>query len=101
MKKLSFRNKIIYFINVVVAVLLLLSVILPFLPPKTFSLLSVVNLGVSFLIIINVLFFLYWVFQLKKQFMLSLVILLIGYFSFGSLYNFQHQKRLKTHRTLK
>ena len=101
MKKLSFRNKIIYFINVVVAVLLLLSVILPFLPPKTFSLLSVVNLGVSFLIIINVLFFLYWVFQLKKQFMLSLVILLIGYFSFGSLYKFSASKKIENSQNIK
>ena len=95
MKKLSIKNKIIYFINIVVAVLLLLSFILPFLPPKTFSLLAVVNLSVSFLIIVNVFFFLYWVFQLKRQFMLSFVILLIGYFSFGSLYKFSASKKIK------
>jgi len=101
MKKLSFINKIIYFINVVVAVLLLLSFILPFLPPKTFSLLAVVNLGVSFLIIINVLFFLYWVFQLKRKFMLSLVVLLIGYFSFGSLYKFSASKKNENPQNVK
>jgi len=95
MKKLSFINKIIYFINGVAAVLLLLSFVLPFLPPKTFSLLSVVNLGVSFLIILNVLFFLYWVFRLKRKFMLSLVVLLIGYFSFGSLYKFSTSKKIE------
>ena len=95
MKKLIFINKIIYFINGVAAVLLLLSFVLPFLPPKTFSLLSVVNLGVSFLIILNVLFFLYWVFRLKRKFMLSLVVLLIGYFSFGSLYKFSTSKKIE------
>lgn len=101
MKKLSFINKIIYFINVVVAILLLLSFILPFLPPKTFSLLAVVNLGVSFLIILNVLFFLYWVFQLKRKFMLSLVVLLIGYFSFGSLYKFSASKKIENPQNIK
>jgi len=101
MKKLSFINKIIYFINVIVAVLLLLSFILPFLPPKTFSLLAVVNLGVSFLIFINVLFFLYWVFQLKRKFMLSLFVLLIGYFSFGSLYKFSASKKIENPQNVK
>ena len=101
MKKLSFINKIIYFINGVAAVLLLLSFILPFLPPKTFSLLSVVNLGVSFLIILNVLFFLYWVFRLKRKFMLSLVVLLIGYFSFGSLYKFSTSKKIENPQNFK
>tara|TARA_R110002095_G_scaffold81757_1_gene71136 strand:- start:133 stop:1155 length:1023 start_codon:yes stop_codon:yes gene_type:complete len=101
MKKLSFINKIIYFINVVVAVLLLLSFILPFLPPKTFSLLAVVNLGVSFLIILNVLFFLYWIFQLKRKFMLSFVVLLIGYFSFGSLYKFSASKKIENPQNMK
>jgi len=84
-----------------VAVLLLLSFILPFLPPKTFSLLAVVNLGVSFLIILNVLFFLYWIFQLKRKFMLSFVVLLIGYFSFGSLYKFSASKKIENPQNMK
>ncbi|MGB5418342.1 endonuclease/exonuclease/phosphatase family protein, partial [Algibacter sp.] len=96
MKKLSSINKIIYFINTIAAVLLLLSYVLPFLPPKTFSILAVVNLGVSFLIIINVIFFLYWVIRLKKQFMLSFVALVIGYFSFGSLYKFSASKKIES-----
>ena len=101
MKKLSFINKIIYFVNVVVAVLLLLSFVLPFLPPKTFSILAVVHLGVSFLIIINVLFFLYWLFRVKKQMMLSLVILSIGYFYFGSLYKFSSSKKIESAKNIK
>ena len=101
MKKLSFINKIIYFINGIVAVLLLLSFTLPFLPPKTFSFLSVINLGVSFLILINGLFFLYWLVKLKRQLMLSLIALVIGYFSFGSLYKFSSSKKVETLENLK
>ncbi|WP_298239054.1 endonuclease/exonuclease/phosphatase family protein [uncultured Algibacter sp.] len=96
MKKLSFINKIIYSINACVAILLLLSYALPFLPPKTFSVLSVLNLGVSFLIITNVLFFVYWLVKLKKQFILSFVILLIGYFFFGSLYKFSLSENIES-----
>ncbi|WP_372936226.1 endonuclease/exonuclease/phosphatase family protein [Seonamhaeicola sp.] len=92
MKKLSFINKIIYFINSVVAVLLLLSYVLPYLPPKTFAVLSVLNLGVSFLIMVNILFVLYWLIKLKRQFIVSFLILFIGYVSFGSLYKFSSSK---------
>ncbi|NMH88602.1 endonuclease/exonuclease/phosphatase family protein [Flavivirga algicola] len=101
MKKLSFINKIIYYINVIVAILLLLSFALPFLPPKTFSILSVLNLGVSFLILVNVLFFLYWLVKLKKQLMLSLFVLFIGYISFGSLYKFSSSKKIESPNNIK
>ena len=101
MKSLGFINKIIYSINVIVAVLLVLSFTLPYLPPKTFSFLSVINLGVSFLIFINGLFFLYWLIKLKKQFMLSLVVLIIGYFCFGSLYKFSASKKVESQQNIK
>ncbi len=101
MKNLGFINKIIYFINIVFAILLLFSFVLPFLPPKTFALLSVLNLGVSFLIIINVLFFLFWLIKLKKQMMLSFLVLIIGYFSFGSLYRFSSSKKIENSNNFK
>lgn len=93
MKKQKWFNKILWFLNRVVAVLLLLSFVLPFLPPKTFSVLSVLSLGVALLILVNVMFFLYWLGTLKRKFMLSLVVLVIGYFSFGSLYKFSASKK--------
>ena len=101
MKNLSLISKIIYFINMVVAILLLLSYILPLLPPKTFSILSVLNLGVSFLILINGLCFLYWLVKLKKHMILSLIVLSIGYFSFGSLYKFSSSKKIQNIENIK
>lgn len=101
MENLSFINKIVYFLNAIAAVLLLLSFVLPFLPPRTFSILAVVNLGVSFLIILNILFFIYWLIRLKKQFILSLVVLCIGYFSFGSLYKFSSSKNIEKPENIK
>lgn len=95
MKQLNFFDKILWFVNKIFAVLVLLSFILPFLPPKTFSLLSVLSLGVTFLILINVVFFTYWLLKLKIQFILSLVILIISYVSFGSLFKFSASKQVE------
>lgn len=101
MKNLKLIDKFIYFLNGIAAFLLLISYILPFIPPKTFALLSVLSLGVPFLILVNSIFFLYWLIKLKKQLLLSLVVLIIGYFSFGSLYKFSsdddilHEHQLK------
>lgn len=96
MKKLKFFEKIIFFFNSVAAFVLLLSYILPFLPPKTFSALSVLGLAVPFLIIFNAIFFLYWLVKIKKQLVLSLLVLIIGYLSFGSLYKFSESKAIES-----
>lgn len=92
MKGLKFTNKLIYLVNSIVAFLLFVSYVLPFLEPKTFSLLSVLSLGVPVLIIINFLFLMYWLIKLKKQVLLSLIVLLLGYFYFGSFYKFSSNK---------
>jgi len=101
MKKLSVIDKIIYFINVIVALALLLSYALPFLPPKTFSVLAVINLGVSFFVLINTVFFLYWLVKLKRQLLLSLFVLFVGYLSFGSLYKFSNSENNESTNNLK
>ncbi|RSK39239.1 endonuclease/exonuclease/phosphatase family protein [Mangrovimonas spongiae] len=88
MKKLKLLDKLIYLINALVATLLLLSYLLPFVPPKNFALLSVLSLSVPFLTLVNVLFFIYWLVKVKKQMLLSLFVLIIGYVSFGSVYKF-------------
>jgi len=81
--------------NYLVAFILLLSYILTLLPPKTFAALSVLGLGVPLLILLNVLFFIYWLVKIKKQLLLSLFVLAIGYFIFGSLYKFSESKTIK------
>ncbi|MDW5290660.1 endonuclease/exonuclease/phosphatase family protein [Formosa sp. PL04] len=88
MSKLSVIDKFIFFINSILATLLLLSYILPLFPPKIFALLSVLSLTVPLLIAVNALFALYWLLKLKRQMLLSIIILVIGYFYLGSLYNF-------------
>ncbi|WP_340199134.1 endonuclease/exonuclease/phosphatase family protein [Ascidiimonas sp. W6] len=79
MKKLGFLNKIVFILNTCFATLLLGSYVLPYLFPKSFPSLSVLSLTVPVLITCNLLFLLYWALQLKKQFLLSFIILVLGY----------------------
>ena len=79
MKKLGLFDKFIFILNSLAATALLFSYLLPHIPPKSFPLLSVLSLGVPVLIILNTLFLAYWVLRLKRQLLLSLIVLLIGY----------------------
>ncbi|SDR84262.1 Metal-dependent hydrolase, endonuclease/exonuclease/phosphatase family [Polaribacter sp. KT25b] len=79
MKKLSLFNKLVYIVNSLIATLLLLSFLLPYISPKTIPVFAILSLFVPFLIIINFVFVLYWLLQFKKQLLLSLIILVIGW----------------------
>ncbi|MDC1492944.1 endonuclease/exonuclease/phosphatase family protein [Flavobacteriaceae bacterium] len=87
MKNLNFIDKLIFFINSVLAILLLFSYLLQYLKPSLFPYLSLISLFVPALIIINLLFFVYWLIKLKKQFIISLLILLLGYSQVLSFFN--------------
>lgn len=79
MKDLAWYDKFIFFLNFLFAAALLLGYLLPYIPPKTFALVSVLSLGVPLLIIANLIFLTYWILRLKKQLLLSLLILLLGF----------------------
>ena len=101
MKKLSFFDKLIFVVNAIAATLLLLSYILPYVPPKTFLFLSVLGLGVPLLTLLNVLFFVYWLLKIKKQLLLSLMVLIVGYIFYGSLYKFSLVKEINKNEDIK
>ena len=101
MKKLHLFDKVVFVFNAIIATVLLLSFILPFLPPKTFSFLSVLSLGVPLLILLNVLFFLYWLIKIKRQLLLSLFVLFVGYVFHGSLYKFSASNDINIHNPIK
>jgi len=93
MKKLSWFNKLMYFFNIVLAVLTFLAYVLPFLAPKLFPLLSVLTLVLPFFLIVNGLFFAYWLFQFKRQMLLSGVVLLIGITFINKFYKFSSEEQ--------
>ena len=89
MKNLSFLNKILFLVNSLLATLLLLSFCLPFIAPKTISALVVLSIFVPLLVLINGFFIIYWILNLKKQFLLSTFILVIGMFISSPIYKFK------------
>jgi endonuclease/exonuclease/phosphatase family metal-dependent hydrolase len=91
MKKLSLLDKLISVINAVLATLLLLSYIVPYISPKTIPQISLVSLAVPFLIIANTLFLIYWILKLKRQFALSAVILGLGWLVSSSFFEFSEK----------
>ena len=90
MKNLNFIDKLLFLINSVVAVLLLLSYGLSYVPPNKFSFLSVLSLSVPMLIILNITFGFYWLVKLKKQLLLSVLVLGLGYNYILSFYKFSN-----------
>ncbi|MFK7782400.1 endonuclease/exonuclease/phosphatase family protein [Psychroserpens sp.] len=94
MKKLKGFDKLIFVINSLMAFVLLLSYVLPYMAPKQFAFLSVLSLAVPALIIINILFAMYWLLNVKRQLLLSLIVLIIGYNHVFSLYKFSSSKNV-------
>lgn len=88
MRKLSWFNKMVYAVNILLAVLTLLAYILPYLAPTLFPLLSVLTLFLPAFLVANLIFAAYWMVQFKRQFLLSVVVFLIGFTFFNSFYKF-------------
>ena len=95
MKKLNLIDKIVYIINAFIALMLLLSYVLPYVTPQRFAILSVLSLAVPLLILLNLLFVIYWLLKLKKQIFLSLFVLAIGYKYVTALYKYSDSKNLE------
>lgn len=88
MKNLRWFDKFLFLLNSLFAVALLFTYLLPYIPPDTFALLAVMSLTVPLLIIINAIFLIYWILRLKKQLLLPLVVLLLGFNHVTSIYEF-------------
>lgn len=78
MNNLSWFNKGMFFLNIVLTVLTFSAYLLPFLAPQVFPLLSVLTLFMPLFFVLNGLFFFYWAVQFKKRMILSGLVLLMG-----------------------
>jgi len=83
-----FIKKILFGINIVFALLLLLSCFVPYIPTDTVPAAAFFSLSIPVLVLGNILFLVFWLFLRKKQLMLSFIVLLIGYFSLTSFFMF-------------
>ncbi len=84
---MSFISKTMLFFNVVVAIITLMAYLLPFLAPKWFPFLSVLTLFLPFFLVVNLMFFMYWLLQFKKYIFVSGLVLLLGITFINKFYN--------------
>ena len=77
-----------FLINIVLTVMTIVAYVLPFLAPKLFPLLSVLTLFLPLFLILNGLFFIYWAILLKRQVILSGLVLLAGITFINKFYKF-------------
>ncbi|MEM6719937.1 MAG: endonuclease/exonuclease/phosphatase family protein [Bacteroidota bacterium] len=87
-KRLRIASRIVFFVNSVFAALLVLSYILPYAVPKSFPILSVLSLLVPVFIVINFAFMMLWILFMRKQFLLSFIVLILGYSHVTTMYKF-------------
>src|SRR5574343_346308 len=78
MQKQSWLSKIMFFLIIVLTIATFVAYTLPFLAPKAFPFLSVLTLILPFFLLLNFLFFVYWLLKLKRQMLLSGMVLLLG-----------------------
>ena len=85
-----------YFLNIVLSVVTFVAYILPFLAPKIFPILAALTLFLPVILFVNVLFFVYWAIQLKRQMLLSGIVLLVGITFVNKTYKLRDDKRIAT-----
>ncbi len=78
MKKLNFLDKLLFLANIFVATFLILAYLIPFLDPEQYALVSILNLVFPILVAANLIFVVLWILKLKPQFLISLLVLLLG-----------------------
>ena len=88
MKNLSVFEKFLYLINSITAFLFLISLIIPYIKPSYLPYFSVLGLFSPLIISINILFLFFWIAKIKRHFLLSLIVLIIGNDSLRSFINF-------------
>lgn len=88
MRKLGWFNRIVFAVNILVALLTVLAYVLPFLAPKLFPLLSVTSLILPLFLVLNAVFFGYWLLLVRRQMLLSAFILLAGITFINKFYKF-------------
>ena len=86
MKNLKFLDRIFFLINSLLATLLLLSFLLPYVSPKSIPEFTILSLFVPALLFVNIALAIYWLTKLKKQFLLSFLVLIAGWFFASPLY---------------
>ena len=78
--------------NSILAILLLLSYLLPYISPETVPIFTIISLAVPVLLALNIFFIIYWIIKLKKYFTISLISIILGIGYISNIYKFSEKK---------
>jgi len=90
---IKFFKKISVWLNLILAAFLIFAYLSAYISPIDFSLFAFFGLIYPFLLILNFLFFAYWVFRKKKYFLISLITITIGYNFLFSFFQINFNKK--------
>lgn len=91
-KSKSLLDRFLFLINSIAAILLLVGYLLPYISPIKAPTLAVLSLFIPAAFIINILFVVFWVIRLKKYFILSTLVIILGFGYISSIYKFSEKK---------
>jgi endonuclease/exonuclease/phosphatase family metal-dependent hydrolase len=98
----SFFNGLVYFLNILVALALLLAYLAYYVNPQTLTLPAFFGLAYPGLLLLNLLFILYWIIRVHPKVFLSVFCVVIGYLPLMRLYQISgSQKAVNPGQTLK
>jgi endonuclease/exonuclease/phosphatase family metal-dependent hydrolase len=75
----KFTDKVLLILNILVAAALMLSYLAPVVNPAKMVVPALFGLAYPYLLVVNLIFFLIWLIRLKKQILLSLIVILLGW----------------------
>lgn len=100
-KRTNIVNGTVFAVNIVIAFLLLMSCLSSYLTYQAIPVFSLLSLIVPLLFGLNLLFVAYWIFKRKKKFLVSFIVLVVGYFAFGPFYGIGNESEEAENSDLK
>lgn len=101
MKKSGFISKVFYVLNIALAVFTLIGYASPYISPGNYWPIAFFGLAMPYLLILNLIYIFYWLFRAKSKFILSLLILALGYQVIPKYIQFQFGKKEAITESLK
>lgn len=95
-KKNNLFSKFLYFINSIFALLLLLAYVILYVEPEKLGSFAGISLITPLLILINCAFMIYWILRIKRTFLLSFLVLAIGFPNLPRFYKVSGKKIILT-----
>lgn len=93
MKKNRFFSRFLFSLNLIIVVATILGYASPYVSPNTFWPPAFCGLAMPYLLIANFLFAFFWLFKAKKVFILSLLVLAVGFKTMPKYFQFQFGKK--------